>query len=386
MARRGELVFIKGREGGCPSRELVRGGNPFRFSAHSHGRAGVPPHFGGRKLRTADRHRSRRDHHLVSTRPGVTHAPPRSSCFAGFLLGSRPVPPSRRRRDSRAVTTKDGTDVGRRRQRRRVPLASGRRHVAQSQLGIRTLRDHAPRTRRDRRRRLGYVFRSADNGKSRSRRRRSPARPCCGGDALRARRARAYAAGDGGAILRADRRRRHVTPQSSGSVQALLRIVLRRGPRVRGRRGRHAAHDERRRRELVHRAALDREHALRDRAQRLDRVGRRRGRHRFKSTNGGSSFAREPARGLQSDVRALSAPGVNDGGRRWRRLCSAQHRRAARRGSSRCIEQPARRPASRFATAGFAVSSANRIVTRWNGGSSMLVPTGTTLTRTWARR
>lgn len=311
------------------------------------------------------------------------------SCFATFLLSALAlVPAVASAQGFQAVTTKDGTDVWAVGDNGVVYRSLvGGTTFASSQLGIRTLRAITHRgfgviVVGD----SGYVFRSTDNGLSFT----TQAVP--GAPVLRAvtlaSSTRAYAAGDGGAILRSDDAGATWAPQSSGSIQTLNALAFSDADHgfAAGAGGTLLTTSDGGANWST--VSLPTTNALLAIARNGSTVwlgGA--GGTLLKSTNGGSSFSPVNLRAdFQPDVRALSAPGANDvwvgggggfvrhstdGGTTWQFPVHEQY------GPTSGV--------AFTATGGFAVSSTNRIVTRWNGGSSMLLPTGATLTRTWGK-
>nr|MBP8137422.1 hypothetical protein [Candidatus Eisenbacteria bacterium] len=309
--------------------------------------------------------------------------------FAVFLLSALAlVPAVASAQGFQAVTTKDGTDVWAVGDNGVVYRSLvGGTTFASSQLGIRTLRAITHRglgviVVGD----SGYVFRSADNGLSFTTQ-AVPGAPVLRAVSL-ASATRAYAAGDGGAILRSDDAGATWAPQSSGTVQALYALAFSDADHgfAAGAGGTLLSTSDGGANWSTVSLSTGNTLLAIARSGSTVWVGGAGG-TLLKSTNGGSSFSPVNLRAdFQPDVRALSAPGANDvwvgggggfvrhstdGGTTWQFPVHEQY------GPTSGI--------AFTATAGFAVSSTNRIVTRWNGGSSMLLPASTTLTRTWSK-
>ncbi|MBI5168531.1 MAG: hypothetical protein HZA61_03490 [Candidatus Eisenbacteria bacterium] len=312
-----------------------------------------------------------------------------SSCFAGFLLGVLAlVPAAVSAQGFQAVTTKDGTDVWAVGDAGVVYRSlGGGTTFAQSQLGIRTLRAIAHRglgviVVGD----SGYVFRSTDNGLS------FATQAIAGAPVLRAvtlaSATRAYAAGDGGAVLRSDDAGATWTPQSSGTVQTLHALSFTdadHGIAVGAGGTLIVTNDGGANWTTQPLSTTNTLYAIARNGSTVWLGGA--ASTLLKSTNGGGSFSSVSLHtDHRPDVRALSAPAASE---IWVGGGGGFVRRSVDGGTNWTFpihEQYGPTSGIAFTSgAGFAVSSTNRIVTRWNGGSSMLLPTGATVARAWAK-
>ncbi|MFN8587714.1 MAG: YCF48-related protein [Candidatus Eisenbacteria bacterium] len=287
-----------------------------------------------------------------------------------------------------AVNSKDGTDVWAVGDNGVVyrSLVGGTSYASQ-QLGIRTLRAIAHRGLNvivvgD----SGYVFRSTDNGLSFSTY-VVPGAPVLRAAAF-ASANRVLVAGDGGAVLRSEDTGATWSVISSGSVEALHALAFSNATDgfAAGANGTLLA--------TTNGGAswtpvpvptTNDLYALAQNGSTVWAGGA--GGALLKSTNGGSSFAHVALKmEFRPDVRALAAPAANeiwvgggggfvrrstDGGNVWTFPTHDLHGMVA--------------GLSVNGSTGFAVSRGSRIVARWSGGTSLAMPSGATVTRSWSK-
>ncbi len=307
---------------------------------------------------------------------------------AALLAASNLVPALSSAQGFQAVLTKDGTDVWAVGDNGVVhrSLVGGTTYGA-SQLGIRTLRGIAHRGLTvivvgD----SGYVFRSTDNGIS------FTTAVVPGAPALRAvaitSATNALVAGDGGALLRSVDGGATWNPVTSGTIETLHAFSFASATDGLAAGGNGTLLGTTNGGATWSPVSVPTTNDLYALARNGSTVwaGGAAG-VLLKSTNGGSSFSHATMKvEYRAEVRALAAPAANevwaaggggfvrrsvDGGATWTFPTHDLH------GSIGGI--------SVVGSTGFAVSRAARVVARWSGGTSLALPSGATISRTWAK-